>query len=276
MTNKIFISHWAQGQKNVSEITLFLIDNFVKTVKKWSPDLEIVFTTDSITKKQVSKYVLDNTTIRLSLDKFNTYPKHTWAIVKLLVISEIEEEEVFHIDYDIVWNYDINIILNAIRKSGADVVYQKTESILHPYYSDYLRNDLKKENIFKGLTRKVAFNAGVSYFKTKKLRESYLDILKNTPDNFDKCVAIEQLVIPNLLEKSGAIVKTLTNYLPQLPLVQNKNKYEGLENLTKQEYLEYCGAGVFMENIQFFHFCGSHFKGKPNILEIVKYFSKLD
>lgn len=272
--NKIYISNWAKGFNQVSNLNLYLIDNFVKVIKKHTPNIEIVFLTDVTTKNQVSQYVLENTTIKTVLDKYNNHKPVEWALVKLKTISEIEDEEVLHLDYDIVWKYDLNIILDAFRKSEFDVVYQKTESLMIPYYRVFFYNNKDKRGIFNGFKRRVAFNAGISYFKTKEVRSLINKWLNFSSEKFGDYVSLEQVLIPNDIERSSYKIGTLVDFIRTLPLVKNSLKFDGSQAISKEVYNELCNHCNFIQNLGFFHFSGWS-KTKEGIEDTINILSEL-
>lgn len=262
--DKLFISNWAQGQEEESDFKLSMIDKFVKIIKANSPTLEIVAIFDQATNDGVSQYVKDNCTIRVELDQFNNKERHEWALVKVLTYNLIEDEEFIHMDYDIVFKTDISKLLQVIRGSGYDVVYQKTEEVLHPYYKTHIKENPELKSMFQGMKRRVAFNAGITYFKTKAIKSLYAEKLVGFyTEKFGDYISLEQLVIPNIIEKEGYTVGTVVDLLSEFESVGDV--YIPNPVIDENQFNSLAKKGVFSTKLGMYHFLGE-LKSKPNLL----------
>lgn len=269
----IYISNWSKGQNAIQENTLFLIDNFVRTINKYSPNVVIKFLTDENTVSQLSEFVLANTDIDLVLEQFDNHEPHEWPLVKLKTIGLINSEEILHLDYDMIIKTPIEELFRVFRESEYDVIYQKSEPIAHPYYSKWLRAN-KQQNIFEGVKNQIAYNAGVSYFKTKACRDLYVSTYDFQSESFGDYIALEQMVIPALMERNGIKIGTLFSLVSKFQTLPNYD-FQGHSSLAKSDYDYVSRSGCFIPNLGIYHFIGD-MKYKPNIQELITQLSELD
>lgn len=259
--NKIHISHWNGGvsHKNFksTEIIETLIGSFIKTIRKKNPNLEIVFITDTITTKNLDENLLSELTVINELDKYNDLPDYKWALVKMLAMNSITDDKFMHIDYDIMWDYDLSNVFKFLEQSNIDALYQHFESLNLSYYLSSIRRNYELKVLISSLPNKFAYNAGIVYVneKAKKKFDLILSTVKTDYDCFHDYISLEQLIMPTHLKKYGLNVDVLGNIFRELSFIENGFPYDKLEKpVNAAEYLNDCG--IFLDSIGFHHLIG--------------------
>lgn len=264
MINKVHISNWSNGARNVNreEIQRMFLTFFVNSIKEYNPNLEIVYLCNTVAYSELTPDVVkDKVTSRVVLDQFNDFPSHQWPIVKLKTIAGIEEPDVFHLDFDIIWKYDLTNIFNLIENEKIDCLFQCYELLDagHNYYINFLRQYPYVQDIMAKVNDKVAYNAGVSYY-SQSAKQRLNELLTTHYEEdfiFDYCAGFEQVLVPNLLLTEGYNVNVLADFLPKLPLKDIKLSIPsefGMHN--SLHFKGFCKCGAFMNNIGFYHFLG--------------------
>ena len=90
MINKIHISNWSNGTRNVDreEMQRMFMTFFVNSIKEYNPDLEIIYLCDTVAYNELTPDVVkDNVASKIVLDEFNSFPPEQWPIVKLKTIA---------------------------------------------------------------------------------------------------------------------------------------------------------------------------------------------
>ena len=264
MINKIHISNWSNGTRNVDreEMQRMFMTFFVNSVKEYNPDLEIIYLCDTVAYNELTPDVVkDNVASKIVLDEFNSFPPEQWPIVKLKTIASVEEAEVFHLDFDIIWKYDLTNIFNLIENEKLDCLFQCYELLDagHNYYINFLRQYPYVQDIMAVVDKKIAYNAGVSYYsQSAKQRLNELLTTHYEEDfTFENCAGFEQVLVPNLLLKEGYKVDVLANMPPKLPLIDKKIIMpDEFTIANKLHYKGFCMCGAFLNNIGFYHFLG--------------------
>lgn len=277
---KIYISFWSGGQaysRYDKSIDLFFLINFITLFKKYNPDLKLVMLCDLNISQSIPARIKNLLEIHIILDKYNNYPPELWPMVKVLAISEIEDKEVFHLDFDIVWKYDIRNLFNYIRQHKIDALYQSYESLAmkHKYYSEYLKKTPEVMKLLLHAQKKTAYNAGVSYFsaKAKPLLKTIVDHYKANVLTFADNVALEQMIIPNELIKRGLNVQVLCDHVSKLPLNANNKRFtQSIGAFDSELFTGLNTTGTFINSISYFHFLGT-VKRKEKVMEAVNYLS---
>lgn len=265
MINKVHISNWSNGTRNVNreEIQRMFMTFFVNSIKEYNPDLEIVYLCDTVAYNELTPDIVkDKVTAKIVLDQFNDFPAYQWPMVKLKTIAGIEEPDVFHLDFDIIWKYDLTNIFNLIENEKIDCLFQCYELLDagHNYYINFLRQYPYLQDIMAKVNNKLAYNAGISYY-SQRAKQRLNELLTTHYEEdfiFDYCAGFEQVLVPNLLLTEGYNVNVLANLLSKLPLrninmVISDDEYN-MEN--KLHFKGFCKCGAFMNNIGFYHFLG--------------------
>lgn len=249
----IYISNWANSQE-ISKTQLFLIDNFVRTTKHYSPSTEIRFMLDQITLDSVSQYVKDNTVMMLVMDQFNYHTQNEWPIVKMKAIKLIDHDYVFHMDYDIVWKRSYTEILNVFNNSDADVIYQKPELVTQvKIYADFLREKPEFKTLLKssGYGRRPAYNAGITFLKDKNNLQ-FIDT-NFTSNDAMHYVCWEQLVTPINFYGNNLKIDSLVNLITNFNLDSNQPKFRN-NYFTPLKYDRLTKDSIFIPNLGLYHF----------------------
>jgi hypothetical protein len=273
---KIYISHWSKGEQGRAfEVTtdiVELIETFVRVFKKKNTQ-EIVFITDTEMSNKLNQYISENVTVVNSLDSFNDYEACQWPVVKTKLISEIEDLEVLHFDYDFFIDYDIDILINYLRDNNIDALYQFFESLSDSakYYSTFIKNNPEFKTKLSQVKDKFGYNAGISYFSenAKMLLPSIIEQYSNQ-NYFGDCLSFEQMVIPTELKLNGLKVEALTNIFRNIERPENTYSFSELE--IGGEFSKFNKKGIFISNINVFHLFG-HIKNEPwvnGFLDILK------
>jgi hypothetical protein len=277
MINKIHISNWLKGSRNIDlkkELQDLLLTNFVESIKNNNPNLEIVYLCTEEAYNDSPLIVKNNVTVKNIPDSFNDMPSHQWPIVKLKTIANAEEEEIFHLDFDIIWKYNLSNVFNILENEQIDCLFQCFELLddTHSYYTSYLKKYPFVQDFLAKVNNKVAYNAGVSFYNKKaKLRlKTIIETYYESDFVFSDCCGFEQVLIPNLLISEGYNVQTLSNLLPKLPLVSNNINLSQLKDETAEFYKGFSKCGTFLSNINFYHFLGDC-KKSDDIFEVINF-----
>lgn len=273
---KIYISYWSKGNlssKHDESLNLKLLENFVNCVKKYTSDIEIHLVTDSYTIGVLTDDIIEKITIHNTLDVYNDYEPWEWAIIKLLVISSITDEFIYHFDFDIVIKYDLNKMLEYFENSKYDVLYQKYEPLTISEYRKFFKKRPEYKNIYDNISNKVAYNAGITFIRNKNseipnIIKKYVTEFKKT-DEWLELLSLEQILIPCELINNGYNVNCLVNLSVKMDKIMDTNKFIGDDKFTSQMYIDTCKTGVFMENIGFYHFIGN-MKSNYDVMKIIK------
>ncbi len=277
---KIYISFWSGGQKHIRynmENDLFFLENFIRLFSSYNPSLKLILICDEYTTQNLPQEIKEQVEIQQTSDKYNEYPPQLWPMVKVLTIADIDDEEVLHLDFDIIWKYDIRILINYIRQHKIDALYQSYESlgISHRYYPDYLKKNSGAMSLLLKAKTKSAYNAGICYFskgaksKLKAIVEQYRSDIITFGDN----VSLEQMIIPNELIQQGLNVQTLSDIVMNLPFRENNRKFpEAIGEFDKPLFNVLNSTGTFINSISYFHFLGT-VKKKEGLKEAVLYLS---
>lgn len=260
----LYFSHWNKGEEVVPEQTLFFIQNFINCLKTHSANTNLVFLTDDQTIAAMPVGSLDGVEVRSVMNLFDALPEHKWPLAKMKAINLIEDDEVLHIDYDVVINRDVQDIIDVIRASGNDAVYQKIENLSLEYYSDYLKNVDGAKAIFRGVAgRRCAFNAGLVYYKSQEVKNKVAELLDFESDNVFRYYVLEQLLAPTMLRREGYSVGVLSEMVHKFK-VQDVVEFPYYGNVLEENYKNLCKSGVFLPNIGFFHFLSKDLKEGAN------------
>jgi hypothetical protein len=278
--DKIYISFWSGGQKHVRynmENDLFFLKNFIRLFSKYNPTLKLILICDTSTKQKLPSEITEMVEIKQTSDKYNAYPPQLWPMVKVLTIADIEEEEVLHLDFDIVWKYDIQYLFTYIRQNKIDALYQSYESlgISHRYYSDFLKKNAGAMSLLLKARMKSAYNAGICYFSkaAKSQLKAIVAKYKSDCTTFGDNVSLEQMIIPNELIQQGFNVQTLSEILMNLPFSENNRKFpEAIGEFDNPLFTSLNSTGTFINSISYFHFLGT-VKKKDGLKEAVNYLS---
>jgi hypothetical protein len=277
---KIYISFWSGGQKHVRynmENDLYFLKNFIWLFSKYNPTLKLILICDTNTTKNLPPEITEMVEIKQTSDKYNAYPPQLWPMVKVLTIADIEDEEVLHLDFDIVWKYDIRNLITYIRQSKIDALYQSYESlgISHRYYPDFLKKNSGAMNLLLKASKKCAYNAGICYFSkaAKSQLKAIVEQYKSDCTSFGDNVSLEQMIIPNELIQQGFNVQTLSEILINLPFSENKRKFpDAIGEFDNPLFRSLNSTGTFINSISYFHFLGT-VKKKDGLKEAVTYLS---
>lgn len=135
-------------------------------------------------------------------------PAHEWPIVKIESSVSLGGA-VLHVDWDVLWDYDLSRITDMMEILGVDVLYQRRDSIAgHPVYARGLQ-------AFPDAADYIAYNAGVTYFSASAAK-AVSDMGKIELDCFEESCTYEQIVLPHKLRSLGFKVATLEDVAPFL------------------------------------------------------------
>lgn len=278
MINKIHISNWSKGSRNIDRTDMqnMFMTHFVTSVKEYNPSLEIVYLCDTIAYNELTPNIVkENVTAKIVLDQFDEMPPYQWPIVKLNAIANVEENEIFHLDFDIIWKYDLTNIFNLIESEQLDCLYQCYELLDagHNYYMNYFQQYPYVRDIISRVNIKMAYNTGISYYSQSAKQRLQELLVTNFQEDFifDYCAGFEQALLPNLLITEGYKVEVLSNLLGKLPLIDKKFEIPSeFSMLNKLHFSGFCRCGAFMNNIGFYHFLGEC-KESDRITEFATY-----
>jgi len=258
---EIFISYWSKGNKTkVLSINNdhYLIRLFCEYYKKY--DIHLICDSESYTE-------LQDLSINFHItDTYNDYKSTEWPIVKLLNILDFYDEYIIHLDYDIFWNYDINLVFKYVKDNNINILYQ-SEDHNHSEYDKF------NESYMNG----VPYCAGLTIFNNidnKKLKPQLLEFIQTRPDKkyFWYSMGIEQLYFPSLL-KTNYTIKTLDDYIIDNHLTeQNSIKPMGIFEHFWQGLIN---SGAIKPSINYYHFLGSIKQNKRFYKEITQFINKL-
>jgi hypothetical protein len=222
---------------------------------------------------KLNQYISENVTVVNSLDSFNDYEACQWPVVKTKIISEIEDLEVLHFDYDFFIDYDIEILVNYLRDNNIDALYQFFESLSDSakYYVTFIKNNPEFKTKLAQVKDKFGYNAGISFFSkdAKMVLPSIIEQYSNQ-DYFSDCLSFEQMVIPTELKLNGLKVEVLTNVFRNIEKAENTYSFSELG--VSEEFSKFKKRGIFINKINVFHLFG-HIKNEPwvsSFLDILK------
>lgn len=168
-------------------------------LKKNFPNVKVKLKTNTLGWKTIKQLDLMWDEVDVSLDRFNYLDYKEWAYVK--AVSMFEEQPPFiHIDFDVMLEKNFLELLNNYK-----VVYQAPEPVSgHSYYEAFL-----EDNKHLVTPTFLAYNAGFVFIDTeltsvrKELDEFFTKYKRRNVHNLVYGMALEQLIIPNILKKEN-------------------------------------------------------------------------
>lgn len=275
---KIYISNWNHGSytKNENSCRTFLLNRFIQEFKFFNPEIDVTF----IGNKSSIDLLTDISNIEIiELSDDAVYSPSQWPIVKVKSIVNHGQGSILHLDYDVFMRYNINHLFDWLETSQCDVLYQSEEFLTRHYYKQTLKQNPEYMELFRGITHKVAYNAGITYFSENacnfiKNLEVPLDLLDA---NFAGGIFYEQAYIPAKLVQNGFNIHTLNHVIDVLPACEEQ--YRDLNQCTAQHNMTfYRNDGLFLPKIGTYHFCGPYWKYDDSIdhLKELLYLSQID
>jgi hypothetical protein len=283
--NRVYISCWSKGREKYSKessIKIKLLDTFITVAKKHNPTLEICFIADKETIEFLPEFISKRVTLNSVLDKYNHYKNFKWPLVKLLTIAnEIpDDEEVLHLDFDLVWAYDYSKVIELLKTLNIDCLFQNYEmlDLPHNYYIDFLKKYPYSQEIMAKPLNKVAYVAGILYFNTKaksKLKEFLNKFNGEDYEKFGEYCAYEQMLLPNYLIGEECNLEVCSNLLAKLPANKKSIEFKNDNTFFSDELFDIlCRKGVFLKSIGLYHFLGT-IKDYSGFLEYLDQFKDL-
>lgn len=180
--------------------------------------------------------------VRVNQESFDFDPS-CWPLGKISCI--IKRPNQFHVDWDVLWNYNLQEVLNLIIELGIDVLYQRSEDRCNPIYDVGL-------NAFDDKDAFMPYNAGVCFFSSSAAKFASEDMVGLNLNSFNECCTYEQLILPSRMKKAGLNVCTLEDISCFLSCEEIDTSWWDCP-----VFLSTLKVKIAIPRLRFFHFCGT-------------------
>lgn len=180
--------------------------------------------------------------IRVNHESFNSEPS-SWPLDKIACVIKRPNE--MHVDWDVLWNYDVQRVMHVIKELGIDVLYQRSESRCNPIYEEGLKS-FKEKDAF------MPYNAGICFFSSAAASFAEEDMRALQLSSFEECCTYEQLILPSRMKKAGLSVCTLEDILCFL-----RHEMVDPSWWDCSVFEDTVKVKIAIPQLRFFHFCGT-------------------
>ena len=230
----IYISYWKKGNESrvyPETVDTFLIDKFLEYHSKKNPNINFKF---------------------ISIEGYEEYPNGWWPLVKLQNMLSLPQP-MFHMDFDIFWNIDLEKLVYWLIEKDINVLYQSKDFQYTEY--KYFRSK------FPHVNTEDSYCGGITWWNNIDLHNIKTSV-NNMSNSISKKInqlwlgmGLEQMYIPYELSKSYKI-KTLKDIQDGItPFLHNMERIPVSILNDKQR-------SSIIKELNYYHFM-TDFKNKP-------------